>query len=106
LKDLGQICLDLQNKHLETHSWRETAKDYGIFPSMARLLSLGYKPGKKIRKLLDLPPLASVTSMDGDIPDGAQAHGAQLCPCGQYFISNHPRRGHCFTCSPCRKRKL
>jgi hypothetical protein len=36
----------------------------------------------------------------GSVPPGAQVISAQVCACGQWFISNHPRRQKCFICSP------
>jgi hypothetical protein len=31
------------------HSWRKVASEYGLHPSMARMIANGYDPGKKIR---------------------------------------------------------
>src|SRR3990172_2530480 len=48
-------------------SYRKTADDFEVIsdgiqlhPSMVRLLIMGYQPGKKIRKVLNWPPLAEV----------------------------------------------
>lgn len=107
---IEQVRVDLQKSHSETQSWRKTAKPYGIFPSMARMIAEGYEPGKKIRDKLKLPPAATVIVMgDGIIPNGTQAISAQQCvseKCGhQWYLSNHPLRTHCFICRPFRRRK-
>lgn len=41
---------------------------------------------------------------DGTVPPGAQVISATMCACGQYFISNHPRRHKCFICSPFKRK--
>ncbi len=42
-------------QHEIIRSWRKIADQYGIYPNMARMISQGYDPGNKIRKLLRLP---------------------------------------------------
>ena len=101
---LEQLSHDMRRQHEICKSWRKVAQSYGIFPDTARLIAGGYEPGKKIRKRLGLPPAASVVVVYGEVPDGAQVLQAQRCQCGQFFISNHPRRMKCFICSPYRKR--
>jgi hypothetical protein len=82
-------------------SWEAIGKEYGVNRAMARLLGNGYRPGKKIRKRLNLPMPASVIIIgEGEIPDGSQAIKALQCKCGQWFIPNHPLRTHCFICRP------
>lgn len=51
-----------------------------------------------------IPAQSNVVVVEGVVPAGSQAISAQQCPCGQYFISNHPRRKRCFVCSPYRRR--
>jgi hypothetical protein len=57
------------------------------------------------RKVLGLSEHKNVTVIFGEVPDGTQVIQAQLCECGQFFISNHPRRSKCFICSPYKKGK-
>lgn len=80
-----------------------TGEAFGVNKAMARLLANGYNPGKKIRQILNLPDVAEVVVVFGVVPNGTQAIKADQCPCGQWFISNHPRRKKCFKCSPYRK---
>lgn len=91
-------------------SWRSIAKtvpEYaGISAPSLRRIAIGFDPGAKVRRLLGLPVTATVYVIGGgEIPPGAQVISAAQCPCGQFFISNHPRRTRCFICSPFRKRK-
>lgn len=72
---------------------------------MARLIANGYIPGAHIRRKLNLPAYAQVIAIAEEIPEGTLVLKATLCPCGQYFISNHPRRKKCFQCSPYRAKK-
>ena len=73
---LGQLCIDLRQRHESTKSWRDTAEPYGIFPSMARMLANGYEPGYKIRKKLNLPTVVPV----------------EVCPdCGKAPLAKHHR---------------
>jgi len=83
-------------------SWWKVADRYGIHPNMARLIAKGHQPGNKIRAKLGLPPRSAVVSVNGKVPGGSITLGAHQCKCGQYFISNHPRRQKCFICSPYR----
>jgi hypothetical protein len=104
-RDLEQLSREIREDHEITKSWRKTAYKYGIFPSMARMISLGYEPGPRIRAKLGLPQIANVVVVEGVVPAGSQSIAAQQCPCGQWFISNHPRRKRCFVCSPYRKKR-
>jgi hypothetical protein len=73
---LGQLCIELQQRHESTKSWRDAAEPYGIFPSMARMLANGYEPGYKIRKKLNLPAVVPV----------------EVCPtCGEAPLAKHHR---------------
>ena len=47
--------VEFLNLHSELKSWRKVADRYGIYPNMARMISQGYDPGNRIRKLLRLP---------------------------------------------------
>lgn len=95
--------------HEAGHSWRRIQADYPEYkaislPSLARL-ARGIDPGNKVRHLLGLPPAATVIVIGGgQIPEGAQVISADQCECGQWFISNHPRRHKCFVCSPARRK--
>jgi hypothetical protein len=87
--------------------WRKMASldNYTGIPAgtLCSIAKTGEVP-KKWRKRLGMPVPASVTPVSGEIPEGSQALRADLCACGRYFISNHPRRRKCFVCSPFRKR--
>jgi hypothetical protein len=51
--------------------------------------------------VLGLPNVAAIVVIgEGEIPDGTQAILARRCPCGQWFIPNHPMRTYCFICHP------
>lgn len=58
-----------------------------------------------IRHILGLNGEAQVQYLDGRQRPRAQAVGAVPCACGQWYVSNHPRRGRCFVCSPYRGRR-
>jgi hypothetical protein len=95
---------EIEQDHTATQSWRKTAQKYGLFPNMARMIAMGYEPGPRIRARLGLPQVANVVVIEGRVPAGSQAIAAEQCPCGQWFISNHPRRRKCFICSPYKRR--
>ncbi len=91
----------------ETHgmSWREISQDTrfgGISFATLNAIYRGRNPSKKTRAMLGLPDEARVVVVYGEIPDGTQAIRADRCACGQWYISNHPRRRKCFQCSPYR----
>jgi hypothetical protein len=90
-------------------SWRriaQTVPEYiGLSIGSLDRIAHGIEPGSKVRRQLGLPPTMTVAVMGGEITPGAQAIGESLCPCGQTYISNHPRRKHCFACRPFRKGK-
>lgn len=88
-------------------SWRRIADMYGVSVGLIHAIAKnGHVPkDEKVRKRLDLPPRIEITTIIGDIPDGTVSLGAMRCRCGQWFISNHPRRRQCFICGPYRKRK-
>ena len=63
----------------------------------------GYEPKDlEIRDILGLDRESAVVFVDGRTRPRAQAVGAVQCACGQWYVSNHPRRRRCFKCSPFR----
>ena len=52
---IDEYKVEFLNLHSEMKSWRKVADQYGIYPNMARMISQGYDPGNRIRKLLRLP---------------------------------------------------
>jgi hypothetical protein len=93
-------------KHQKGNSWRKIAVQHGLHPNMARLIANGHEPGNRIREKLKLPPIAEVVSLNEGFKDGSQVIGAvECCVCGQWFVSNHPKRKRCFICTPFRSRK-
>jgi len=69
----------------------------------------GYPIPRKWYPRFDIPYPATVQTVNGHyIPNGSQAIGARYCSgkknpgCRNAYISNHPRRDNCFTCSPYR----
>jgi hypothetical protein len=85
-------------------SQRAIAAKYGkpvTYGDIGRVLKGEFPKGRRKRVALDLSPSATIILIgDGEIPDGAQAIRALQCKCGQWFISNHPLRTHCFVCRP------
>lgn len=66
----------------------------------------GYEPkDPEIREILGLDTDSPVMFVDGRTRPRARALDAMQCGCGEWFVSNHPRRRKCFTCSPFRGRK-
>ncbi len=107
MPEIAQLAAQLCSDYQELRSWRKVAERRHITKALAwRIANKGYEPKRfAIRKLLGLPLVAMVTPVMADIPFGAQALYARLCPCGQWFIPNSGNRGKCFICSPYRKRK-
>ncbi|MCZ7543334.1 MAG: hypothetical protein M5R40_07245 [Anaerolineae bacterium] len=64
-----------------------------------RIAMQGYDPkSPEIRRQLKLPlPSVQVISVQGFIPDGAQALEARRCACGAWFIPNGTRK-RCYNC--------
>ena len=98
----------LKDLHDNGLSWRAIQRKCPEYAnlSIASLdrLAQGREPGPKVRELLGLPPVTVVVVIGGgQIPEGAQVYSAEMCECGQVFVSNHPRRRKCFVCSPVRK---
>ena len=89
------------------YSWRDIeelpAYEHISLPTLRRI-SLGIEPGPKVRKQLGLPPAGEVYYvLGGEVPEGTLAIRAERCDCGQWYISNHPRRKRCFMCRPYKK---
>lgn len=100
---LDVLRLEIQQGRSAGKTWQTIGDEYGINRAMARLLGLGYEPGKKVRAELGLPPSSVVVVIGGGIvPNGAQTIRALQCACGQWYIPNHPLRSHCFICRPAR----
>lgn len=91
VSDIKRFQLIFTARHANHESWAKIGKDYKIHAPTVRLIANGYEPGNKVRKKLGLPPMLLVKAME--------------CSCGEYFISNHPRRIHCFICRPFRTRR-
>lgn len=98
----------LNHLHIEMgFSWRKisrTVSEYrGISAPSLRRIAMGIEPGRKVRCALRLPAVSTVIVVGGaSIPPGAQVVSAARCECGQWFVSNSPRRKRCFICSPFR----
>ncbi len=95
-----KVCYDTYG------SWRRISSlsQYRGIPAgtLCTIANTGYVP-KKWYPRFGIPLPANVIAVVGVIPNGSQALFALQCPCGQFFISNHPRRRKCFVCSPYRK---
>ena len=66
----------------------------------------GYEPKEpEIRDVLGLDQESAVTFVDGKPRPRSSALDVKRCACGRYFVSNHPRRRRCFSCSPFRGKK-
>lgn len=91
-------------------SMRRVAKNHDVNPRyLWEFINRDKEPHNvEIRKKLGLSPLRIgqvVFVGAGNIPDGCQVLDKySVCACGQNYISNHPRRSKCFTCSEKRKR--
>lgn len=80
-----------------------------ITHAVIQRLCEGHEPhDPKIRAVLGMPAkVATVYVIGGGvIPPGAQVISANLCECGQPFISNHPARKRCFICSPYKRKAM
>jgi hypothetical protein len=67
-------------RHNEIPSWRKVAKEYGLHPNMARMIANGYDPGRKIRKVLGLPPRQEVDPC----PKCGSVHTTKRCTSGNH----------------------
>ena len=88
-------------------TYDELSKKYGInkFYLCRMVHDRSYLPPLKICARLGIKTLATVVVIAGEVPAGSQALTAQQCPCGQWFISNHPQRKKCFVHSPYKGKK-
>ena len=102
-KSLGDVLRDwrasgaslrrIANNHFEgrvSHSVIQKCLD-GEFPK-----------SNDIREALGLPTLVIVSSVNGNVNEGAETLGSKECAineCGKSFIPNNSRRKYCFTCS-------
>jgi hypothetical protein len=89
-------------------SYRQIAKEHfggQINHAVVQRILAGEEPkDPKIRRAVGLADYHQVVVVaGGDVPPGTLVISASLCECGQWFISNHPRRKRCFICSPYRK---
>ncbi len=89
--DIRRFQIIFTARHRIGDSWAKIGKDYNIHAPTVRLIADGYEPGNKVREKLGLSPMLLVKALE--------------CSCGEYFIANHPRRVHCFTCRPFRTRR-
>jgi hypothetical protein len=107
MPEIAELAALLRAEYQELKSWDKVAGRHFITKPLAwRIAKKGYEPKRfDIRKALELPLVATVTPVLADIPFGAQALYAKMCPCGQWFIPNSGNRARCFICSPFRKRK-
>jgi hypothetical protein len=90
-------------------TWQAIADQYGppiTKPMVWRIANdPDYEPkDQKTRFILGLSVVAIVIPINGIIPEGSLSLSAEQCACGQWYISNHPRRGKCFICSPARRK--
>ena len=79
------LYTNIKNVYSATKSWQKTGERFGVNKAMARLLANGYKPGKKISKVLGLQEYAP----------------APVCPlCGNVHIKSTcpdaPKRPHVY----------
>ena len=108
-KDINDLRREMRNKYRENgSSWSTVGEAFHISKGMAfRIVERHYEPKDIfIRARLGLPNIAQVVPVVGEIPNGTQAIRADQCACGQWFISNHPRRKKCFKCSPYRRKAV
>jgi len=104
---IEQLRECLREDHKRLGNWRDVSYEWKMPPgTLCRIAERAYEPKRPdIRRCLGLPIVSTVVVVGGEsIPDGAQVYRADVCPCGQWYISNHPRRKRCFICSPYRRR--
>lgn len=81
---------------LPEYSDPEPAIPFGTLAGIAG----GRRVPQKWRRRLRVPEEGTVTVLQGEAVDGAVALRLQACSCGVWYVSNHPRRRRCFSCSP------
>lgn len=78
----------------------------GIPPGTLCAIYKGKSVPKRWRARFGMPDAALVVVVgEAEIPPGTQVATASRCACGQWFVSNHPRRARCFICSPYKGRR-
>jgi hypothetical protein len=100
------VRTQIDEMRLAQKTWRAIGGSLNISGGLAlRIWRDGYIPrDPSTRAALGLPPACTVIVIGGGvIPDGAQVIQALQCACGQWFISNAPRRKRCFVCRPYRR---
>ena len=107
IEDIDRLKIHLRaEKSKMTYDFLAHKYDVNKFYLWHLLNDCGYVPPPSVAKKLGIEIYASVIPLNGSIPSGSQSLGARFCiNCKQPFISNHPRRRKCFSCSPCRKKK-
>jgi hypothetical protein len=111
-RTVERLSRQLKEQYQITPSWRDVARACNILttdgrpdPALAdRIATKGYDPKRQeTRQRLGLSAFSAIVVIgDGDVPEGSQAVQAIQCDCGNWFITNHPRRKHCFICRPFR----
>lgn len=104
-----QVREDIRALYRAKNSFRRIAKeDFGNQISHATIQRIynGHEPKHAgSRLVLGLPQTSLVNPISGEIPAGTQVLNAVQCSCGQWFVTNHPRRSKCFLCSPYKGKK-
>jgi len=100
----GELKKRLKSEYLEHGTYESVADKYEVSRALLwKIINTDYEPKRfDIREKFGLPEESAVVSVNGRVPGGSITLGAHQCECGQYFISNHPRRQKCFICSPYR----
>lgn len=109
MNTLAEVRDNIKEWHEAGYSWRDISylECYkNVSAPALRRIHLGEEPGNRIRAKLGLPAVSTVVIIGGGVvPAGAQVIYANECECGQWYISNHPRRKRCFMCRPYKARK-
>jgi hypothetical protein len=91
--------LRLLNKSLRKIA-EEDFKGQVNHATIQRILKGMFPADQITREKLGLQQIGSIVVVNGIVPEGTQAIGANQCVnCDRWFIPNHPRRRKCFTCS-------
>lgn len=106
-KGLVSLRDDLRSKIDEKETYANLEKQYGVnrFYLWKIIHNPDYTPPVNVLRTLGIGVVSQVVVVFGEVPPGAQVIAAQICTCGQWFVSNHPARKRCFICSPFRKSK-
>lgn len=76
LSTVGAYRKRFLTDHKKFKSWRKVAEPFGLCANMARLISMGYIPGSKIRAKLNLPAHKPAPVC----PSCGVVHVAKRCP--------------------------